>query len=234
LISWKKNREFNHLINFKEVCPFFPDGLIEITEKPDFIVHTHDNLLGIEHTEIFQPGPTDGTSLQAQDSLGQRVVSKAKRLYLKQYSQPLFVQICFNNKAMISKKSVDRLAKAVVHLLEITHIEPGEAITLRRTIENSKDFPNEIIMLHIYAQHGKENRWVSSSAGWIPEVTPEYIQEKIDQKEKKLDYYKSKCAITWLLVVADNARIPSSVFVKRKGDHLLIEKGTTFAFSSAL
>lgn len=212
MITLKKNREFTHLEHFKEVCPFFPDGEIEKTEKPDFIVNTQDNLLGIEHTEIFQPGPTDGTSLQAQDSLGQRVVSKANSLYLKTHSQPLLVQILFNHRVKISKKNVDCLAERVVHLIEMTQIELGNPITLKRTKENSEYFPNEIVMLHIYAHpNGKENKWHSSSAGWIPEVTPKYLQEKIDQKEQKLDNYKSKCSEIWLLIVADDLRIPSSV-----------------------
>jgi hypothetical protein len=55
-----KERELKHLLRFKEVCPLFPDGEIECTEKPDFIVHASNRLLGIEHTEIFQPGPSDG------------------------------------------------------------------------------------------------------------------------------------------------------------------------------
>ncbi|PKN94834.1 MAG: hypothetical protein CVU44_03240 [Chloroflexi bacterium HGW-Chloroflexi-6] len=207
-----KIREFIHLKHFKEVCNFFPDGEIEVFEKPDFIVHTQDNLLGIEHTEIFQPGPTDGTSLQAQDSLGQKVVSKANGLYLKDHSQPLLVQVLFNHKTKLGRKDVDRLAERVVHLVITTPIEPGTPITRKRNRENSEYFPNEIVMLHIYAHpNGKENKWRSSSAGWIPEITPEYLQEIINQKEKKLDNYKSKCSEMWLLIVADDLRIPSSV-----------------------
>lgn len=208
----EKIHELTHLEHFKEVYTFFPDGEIESTETPDFIVHTQDKILGIEHTEIFQPGLSDGTSLQAQDGLAQRVVSKANSLYLEQYGQPLLVQIFFNYRVMIHKKDVDRLAKAVVHLIETTPIEPGNPITLRRTTENSVDFPNEIARLHIYAHpNGKENKWRSSSAGWIPEVTPEFVQEQINQKEQKLDNYKSQCSEIWLLLVADNLRNPSSV-----------------------
>jgi hypothetical protein len=88
----------------------------------------------------------------------------------------------------------------------------GEPITLRRTSENSAYFPNEIVMLHIYAHpNGKENKWRSSSAGWIPEITPEYLQEKIDQKELKLNHYNSRCSEIWLLIVADDLRIPSTI-----------------------
>jgi hypothetical protein len=100
----QKNRELTHLENFKEICSFFPDGEIEKTEKPDFLVYAGEKIIGVEHTEIFQPGPSDGTSLQAQDNLGQRVVSKANQLYLQHNGRPLLVQVLFNHKVMIEKR----------------------------------------------------------------------------------------------------------------------------------
>ncbi len=208
----EKNREVAHLEHFKTICPSFPDGKIEEAEQPDFLVHAGESILGIEHTEIFQPGPSDGTSLQAQDILGQRVVSKAKELYLQSNGQPLRVQVFFNEKVNISKKDIDRLAKVVLNLVETTPIVLGEPITLRRTKENAGYFPREVVMVHIYAHSNmNENSWRSSSAGRIPKLTPEYLQDKINHKELKLDHYKIKCEEIWLLIVADDFRIPSTV-----------------------
>ena len=215
----QKNREFSHLKHFKEICSFFPEGEIECTEKPDFLVHTQDTILGIEHTEIFRPGPTNGTSPQAQESIYQRVVDKASSSYLENHSQPLLVQISFNERIMIGKKdgksladAIDRLAKAVVRLLEMAPIVPGNSIIIERTKENSKEFPDEIRRLYVYAYpNGKENRWKSLSPGWIPEITPEDVQEKIDKKEPKLDSYKTKCSELWLLIVAHNVEKSTSI-----------------------
>lgn len=208
----KKTRELIHLEHFREVCPFFPEGEIEKTEKPDFIVHAPHQHLGIEHTEMFQPGAPHGESLQAQDSLAQRVVDKANQLYLQNHSQPLLVQTLFKPRGKMSKQDTQRIAKMIVHLIEETPIESGSSITLQRTIENSEHFPKEIAMIHAYSHpNGKENRWVCSSVGFVPQITPEQLQEKIDKKEQKLDGYKSKCSEVWLLIVADDLRIPSTV-----------------------
>jgi hypothetical protein len=208
----KKNRELAHLEHFRTICPFFPDGKIEKAEKPDFLVYTGESILGIEHTEIFQPGPSDGTSLQAKDNLGQRVVRKAKELYLQRNSQPLHIQVFFNQKVNIRKKEIDRLAKMVLNLVETTPIVLGEPITLKRTKENAEYFPIEVVMVHIYAHPKiKENSWHSSSAGRIPKLTPEYLQDKINRKELKLDHYNTRCEEIWLLIVADDFRIPSTV-----------------------
>jgi hypothetical protein len=63
-----KERERIHLEHFKEICSFFPNYDFEQAEKPDFIIRALDRNIGIEHTEIFQPGPTNGVSLQSQDA----------------------------------------------------------------------------------------------------------------------------------------------------------------------
>src|SRR3989304_499394 len=135
-----KTREIIHLEHFKEVYPFFPDGEIEKSEKPDFIVHTLDKHLGIELTEIFQPGAPHGESLQAQDSLAQRVVEKANNLYLQKCSQPMLVQILFRSRGKMSKQDVNRIAEMIVCLIEDTPIELGSPITLKRTRENLDRF----------------------------------------------------------------------------------------------
>ena len=208
----KKTRELIHLEHFKEIFPFFPEGEIEKTEKPDFIVHAPHKHLGNEHTEMFQPGDPHGESMQAQDSLAQRVVDKANQLYLQNNSQPLLVQILFKPRGIMGKQDVQRIAKMVVHLIEETPIEAGSPNTLRRTRENSEYFPKEIAMVHVYSHpNGKENRWVCSSIGFVPQLASEQLQEKIDKKEQKLDSYISKCSEVWLLIVADDLRIPSSV-----------------------
>lgn len=207
-----KTRELIHLEHFKETWNLFPNGEIEKSEKPDFIVHTSGGPIGIEHTEIFQPAPSNGASLQAQDALAQRIVSQASNIYIQNHTQPLYVQILFRPRVRLRKEVVTSLAKAVSSIIESAQLKPGIPITLKRTKENSDYFPVEIAMMHLYSHPtGKENFWRCSSAGTIPKLTADYLQEKINQKDKKLDDYRSRCPILWLLVVADDLRIPSTM-----------------------
>jgi len=208
----KKERESIHLQNFKEVCPFFPDGEIESSEQPDFAVHTQHMLLGIEHTGIFQPGIPNGGSLQARDAWAQRVVKKASDLYLRNHNRPLLVQIAFKATGKMRRGDVNCIAEKITRLIVGTPVEPGAPITLKRTNGNSECFPEEVAMVHLYCHpNGKENGWRCSSSGYIPQITPEQLQEKIDQKEPKPDKYTSRCSNVWLLIVADDCRIPSTV-----------------------
>ncbi len=205
----KKTREITHLEHFKEIFPLFPEGEIEKSERPDFIVHTLNRQIGIEHTEIFQPGDPNGESLQAQDSMALRVVDKAYELYTQNHSQSLLVQILFKPWNKISKQDVDRIAETIVRFLETIPLEPNIPIIMKQTRENAEYFPREIAMIHIFCHN--EKRWVCSSAGWIPELTPEQLQKKIDSKEVKLISYKLKCDEIWLLIVADDFRNPSTI-----------------------
>jgi hypothetical protein len=207
----EKSRELNHLQHFKDVCSFFPDGEIEKTEMPDFIVHAENKTLGVELTEVFQPGPSHGESLQAQDSLAIRIVEKAKNLYTQSHGQPLHVQILFHPRVKMSKQGISAIAEKVSRLIEGTQGEAGSSVTLRRTRETLDRFPREVALIHIY-QHpnGKLNHWRCSSAGSVPEITKEHLQAVIDKKERKLDNYTS-CSEVWLLFVADDLRIPSTV-----------------------
>jgi len=209
-----KNRELIHLEHFREICIFFPDGEIDKKkrDKPDFIVHATDKLLGIEHTEIFQPEPTSGVSLQALDQMAQRVVKQASDLYIQDHNKPIYVQIMFRQGKFIKKQCVDHLAEIVFRIIARTPLTPGTTITLRRKRVNFKYFPAEIAMIRIYWHPNiKENNWFCSSPGSIPELTAADFQEKIDRKEPKVDEYRSNCSELWLLIVADDFRNPSTL-----------------------
>ena len=208
----KKGRELVHLQRFKEVCPFFPEGEIEATEKPDFIVHTRDRLVGIEHTEVFQPGPSHGGSLQAQDSLMQRIVGQARDLYMQAGGQSLHVQILFNPGVEIRKQDTAAIAETVAQLVEQASVEPGDYAELKPSLETYASFPREVAFIRIYCHPGgRKHHWYCPSIGFIPAITQEDIQGTIEGKERKLDSYTTKCSEVWLLIVANEFRVPSTV-----------------------
>ncbi len=211
-----KKRELIHLERFKENCTFFPEGEIDCTERPDFIIHTNEKIVGIEHTEIFQPGPPDGSSLQAQDVLAQKIVKQASDLYLQDKNKPILVQIMFRSGILLKKKRIDHLAVSIYQIIKRESLLPGQIITLHRTHVNYRYFPSEIAMIHIAAQpNGENNFWYCSSAGIIPDVDADYIQEKIDSKKQEIDFYRSRCSEIWLLIVAEYLRIPKAINISR-------------------
>jgi hypothetical protein len=211
-----KKQEFAHLMLFKEICSFFPVGEIECTDKPDFLIHNKDRIIGIEHTRIYQPGLPNGASLQAQDSEAQKIVKKASDIYIQNQNKPLFVQIMFHKGRPINKRRVNQFAEIIYRLIVKEPILPGQIIILHRTHENSKYFPSEIARILIYSHpNGKENMWCISSGGSIPEITVNQVNKKISDKEQEIDIYKGRCSDIWLLIVAENIRIPTTLDISR-------------------
>lgn len=208
----RRERERAHLLHFRKVCSFFPKGKIEVTERPDFVVHTSKGLLGIEHTEMFQPGPPHGGSIQAQESLRQRVLDRAKDLYAQSGAPPLRVDVLFHPGFEIQKQSVDNLSRSLVNLVSRTPPVAEGSVTLKPSWETWEIFPREIAYVQIL--YGcKDSGWYPLSVGFIPPIGPDDIQERIRAKEPVS--YKARCFETWLLIVEDGFRISSTVEVTK-------------------
>lgn len=212
----KKERELAHLLCFKEVCSFFPEGRIEPTERPDFVVHASTGLLGIEHTEVFQPGLPHGGSIQAQESLRKRVVSRAKDFYTRSCSLLLHVYVFFNRGIEIKKQDTANMAKVLAQLVGEASPGIGKIVKLEPTWETWKNFPEEIAYILIHRdKRYKGSDWIAVSAGFVPSIAPEDIQARIEAKESKLDDYKTRCSEVWLVIVADEFQVSSTVNLAR-------------------
>jgi len=209
----RKERERDHLMHFREVCSFFPEGEIEAIERPDFVVHTPKGLLGIEHTEMLQPGnPHHGGYIQAQENLRQRVVDRAKDLYARSSGPPLRVEVLFHPGFDIRKQSVDDLSKSLANLVSCTPPVVEGSVTLGPSWETWDTFPREIARVKIF--YGcKDSGWYPLSVGFIPRIGPDEIQGRIRAKEPIS--YKARYLETWLLIVEDGFRMSSTVEVTR-------------------
>jgi hypothetical protein len=210
----KKERELAHLELFREILSSFPTGTVEESESPDFIIHTDRGLLGIEHTQVFQPGPPHGGSLQAQDSLARSAVKRASELHIQSGGPPLLVQILFNPQRRIRKRNIDEIATAISGTIAKADVKPGDQLLLGRTPATLGSFPKEVALIAVrrpLQELEDRHHWRASSAGFVPMLGPDYVQAVIDRKEPKLVTYNDKCAEVWLLIVAEALRAPSSV-----------------------
>ncbi len=209
-----KAGELAHLKHFKQVFPGFPPGRIETHESPDFLIDGACRTIGVEHTEVYHPVPPDGYSPQAQDHWAQKIVSRTSELWKKAAGFPLLVQVSFHPRSHLSRKNVEALAQEIVSVIGETKIQPGKSLTLKRVSRQQITLPTEVSRLYLQrpTRATKQgDRWCCSSAGFVPELTEQHIQAKIDGKEKKLEKYRGRCSEIWLLMVADNLRFPNSV-----------------------
>jgi len=209
-----RENERIHLERFKEICKSFPEGRIEKSESPDFIVHAPRKLIGIEHTELFQPSSSAANPLQEQDTLARRIVEAARTEFLQRNDQALHVVISFAPRVRLRKKEVAGTAQTISALvaesLSILGSDIFSEVTVKCNSENADRFPSQVRLIEIRRQ-SKDHNWFCNCAGWVVEITPEQLQETICKKEQKLASYRARCSDVWLLIVADNARIPSTV-----------------------
>jgi hypothetical protein len=62
-----KELEKQYLEKFIRAYPQFPEGTIDDSERPDFIVRSEDKNIGIEMCRLYKDSRDDSLSIQAQE-----------------------------------------------------------------------------------------------------------------------------------------------------------------------
>jgi hypothetical protein len=79
---------------------------------------------------------------------------------------------------------------------------------------NREWFPEELSYVRVARfDHRDWSLWRASSAGYVPDVTPELIQAAIDRKAADIGAHRASCDEAWLLIVADGFNISSTMSV---------------------
>src|SRR2546428_334118 len=94
-LSIKKQYERFLLEQFLEVAGLSGEIVDETGEAPDFIVQIERELVGVEITELFIIEGGRAGNLQAQETLAQRIVSRAQRLYVLSGARHAYVSVHF-------------------------------------------------------------------------------------------------------------------------------------------
>ena len=219
--------ERTHLQHFASVFPEFPAGKRDFDgEKPDLVVHMDKGDLGIEHTQLVRVEAVRGAAPQIvlpqnQEELRRRVIDTARNVFEKRGGAMLQVYAFFSrhDKNALTKSAVDeaalKLADVVAHavLLSSQEIQDGYWRNIERWNydEHIPDlFPSQIDSIEFCAvdQPGKVI-WGVPDGGFVPTITAEYIQQKIDAKDSKVKNYLTRCSEVWLVLVADNGVLSS-------------------------
>jgi len=183
------------------------------TQKPDFRYQNGKLITGIEHTEIKRTKSAQGVPSLAQlKGTHREIVKKARRLAVKQGVPPLHVEVLFHdhfyrypNKG---EKAVQALLTAVTKNLDkILEKETGKYIK----IEAPEPFVG-ISMIYVTSgmAYGKvwlvDHRWEVMEPGTVSTSFISELQDRISEKNQKIDNYLKACDECWLLIVADRMR----------------------------
>ncbi|HBP90754.1 MAG TPA: hypothetical protein PKM72_10625 [Nitrospirales bacterium] len=195
-----KDSERSYLLRFKELCPEFPDGSIEDSESPDFLVHGSHGTVGIELTAVYRPDPIDKNAhLPAIEKEREKIVEKIKHYYIHIEDVPLRVSFLFSGNVTNKSDIKNEDLKEMATLIHSFKPQIGETVYL--DIENNLPFWVDRVSITTREPDG-QNFWTAQKCVWIPELSPIEIQREINKKEEKHISYLEKCSFAWLVLMS--------------------------------
>lgn len=215
----QETKEQFHFELFKKLCKQWRDDGLEDKNRneriPDFLFRYPDNVLGIEHCELFKDKRTDHkVSPQQQEGSLQKIVDEARNICVKRGIPPLEVKLffapAFENK-QITKNQGQQVSKRLAWFVENSS---KTVSSLPPLIESGDKLP-EIPYMSIEAGND-DHRWNK-----VPVCLPKEdfiieLQERINNKNEKYGGYIEKCDECWLFIVA-NRRNPAQAFDDSSG-----------------
>jgi hypothetical protein len=206
----KKVAEKISLNKLKRNYKDFPEGEIEDSESPDFLITNHSKILGVEIVRLFQSCSSEQIETIAVENSQDYIIQEAKKICELKGIEPLEVHIFFGNCPDIVSANKKDIAFQLAHSI-ILRLPPKENI-----VEIINDYENDIPeVIHSFSIVNysclTRHHWSIPRAGFIQENFTQEMQVAIDDKNKKYDGYLDKCDECWLIIDAPGDS-PSSFF----------------------
>lgn len=187
--------------------------IVEVREVPDFILRVDDQLTGVEVTELFISDTPGGNSLQAKEAISSQIVAKAQHMYQEAGGKPAHVSIGFYLGVSLRDINRDKTAQALCDFVLELDLAASEYKDWRPESfeEQQSQLPDEIAFVHALGVPSFDMaHWSVPRAGWVAPLREEPLQQRINEKAKRIASYQKAAGSNWLLIVA-GARKPSSL-----------------------
>ena len=205
----KKDRETAALKMLQRYLPDFPQGQVEQTETPDFLVRTNSGVLGIELTLLHRDTPDGKSPMQEQEALQRQILQKTKELYDSRNGPPIHVTVHFNPNYRLRKRDVGTVPTSIMNLV-LDAMQTDGKCEIKEDEGNWETFPQAIAYVHPYRHCVlKQSTWCPISAEFVPALPAEQLQRAIDKKNLRCATYKRRCSEIWLLLVAEGSGLSS-------------------------
>jgi hypothetical protein len=208
----KKKREAYHLLLFLENFAGFPAGTILPWERPDFLVQTQRECIGIELSQWYFRETTNehGSRLRAKESAEEKVLQRAASGYERRGLPPVDVFVHWspsNNPGLIK---IDHLAATLIDSVECYLPEQGNNTIIQYPHPGYESLPGEVVSLYIWRPRNiTKTRWVPFGATFPPSLTGrDDLQEIVQKKKDNVSHYRQKCSQVWLLIVSNDLELP--------------------------
>lgn len=198
-----KERERVYLHRLQQLCPVLAAGLVEETERPDFLVRTETRVVGIEFTTFhLRAGPATRPE-QETGALQQRVVQIAEGLHSREGGPALYVRVAFSDRPPLRKTGVRQLARDLACAIRRQPVP--RSLNDPHLVLRLGDVPAGIDRVLIYGSiKGTDKLWQVGGAWWVSPIFPKRVQEIIDRKAVRTHgFARARCDELWLVIVHD-------------------------------
>lgn len=186
----------------------------EFTDKPDMLIVTPDDRIGVEHTRIYREDPASpsGRQLRPQERIQFQIVQQAFELFRKHSSTPLYLTVMFDEPYNYKTRDASSVATALKRavLQSMTFIDGGctpEQDVLMESWDFQRrglEFPDGVRSFHYRVHRNQEwELWAPSYGYMVPYLNVSDIEAVIEKKEKLLNSYQARCEKVWLLIATD-------------------------------
>ncbi|MBK9408020.1 MAG: hypothetical protein IPN47_08225 [Gemmatimonadetes bacterium] len=209
----KKGAELALLTRFRDVCTRFPDGDVEPSEAPDFIVRGKERRVGIEVTELFVASGASTSPPQALESARASVLANAQDLMLQGGDPPLAVSVHFSQHWQPSGRDLASLAQRLVSIVRHeSPIAPGTSVTLGDGDERLADVWDAVVAMTVhYPERAAQHFWMAPGFAWIAPIERAKLAEVVATKERLLPRYLTRVDRAWLLIAFRSSRLSSAM-----------------------
>lgn len=200
----KKDVELWRLERFKSFINDFPDGNVEPTEEPDFLVHSESRVIGIELTDLHRNTVPGQVPQQASEAMRHRVVARAQEIYISGAHPAVLASFHLDDRVHIKKPEVEELAMALARLV-IDNI-PSKNSSLRVPSDwyDKREIPSILYKLSVHRLDVVTKTFFSApEATWVGTISRGDIERALASKDPKYAAYRPRCAEAWLVINSD-------------------------------
>lgn len=192
-------------------CVDLPTEPLREAEPPDFVVGAPPRAVGVELTEYHHPAEPGSRSFQEVQSLKERIVERAEKLYAANGGPALYLTAIFGRHGSLYKRDVPRVARALADA--VSAVEVPRSVAEGKVDIPWESLPREIATAWVFGSvDGHDRLWKPDHVGWVQSIQPEHLQAELNRKERVVPLARLKCNEVWLVMVHNSTRgAPSEV-----------------------
>jgi hypothetical protein len=219
----KDKREWAVMQLFRSSYPAFPLGRLEKSECPDFLLYAHNDLIGIELTELKYEREDKDFNLRAHEDFLSDIMVDAQTIVESASNLKLIVDVHFTNElgpALSLGKDCSTLLLRQAFTEVIANIvmeNTPEATGIRYIIDRTSKYgyhhlPAKIESISIRNMTGrfKEGLWYAGISTKVKPLSIASISQRLVVKNQKLKGYNSTCNEFWLIIIQNSFLMSSS------------------------